>query len=49
MRQSMLDELLGEFRKRNWPFFVAPYEADGQLAYLANTGAVDLVVRRTRT
>ena len=40
----MLSELLKEFRKRNWPFVVSPYEADGQLAYLANTGAVDLVV-----
>ena len=44
MRRAMLSELLKEFRKRNWPFVVSPYEADGQLAYLANTGAVDLVV-----
>jgi len=44
LRQELLGELLKEFRKRGWPFMVAPYEADGQLAYLANTGAVDLVV-----
>eukprot|EP00985_Skeletonema_marinoi_P003040 scaffold1265_cov181-Skeletonema_marinoi.AAC.6 len=44
MRRELLAELLNEFRKRKWPFLVAPYEADGQLAYLANTGAVDVVV-----
>mmetsp|Transcript_23259 Transcript_23259/g.35257 ORF Transcript_23259/g.35257 Transcript_23259/m.35257 type:complete len:582 (+) Transcript_23259:2-1747(+) len=44
MRRDLLAELLNEFRKRKWPFLVAPYEADGQLAYLANTGAVDVVV-----
>jgi 5'-3' exonuclease len=44
MRRDILAELLNEFRKRKWPFLVAPYEADGQLAYLANTGAVDVVV-----
>jgi len=44
IRRAMLDELLKEFRKRKWPFIVSPYEADGQLAYLANTGGVDLVV-----
>lgn len=44
MRRDLLSELLNEFRKRKWPFLVAPYEADGQLAYLANTGAVDIVV-----
>mmetsp|Transcript_6317 Transcript_6317/g.15713 ORF Transcript_6317/g.15713 Transcript_6317/m.15713 type:complete len:627 (+) Transcript_6317:88-1968(+) len=44
MRQEILGELLKEFRRRRWPFLVAPYEADGQLAYLANTGGVDLVV-----
>ena len=44
LRRAMLGELLGEFRKRGWPFIVAPYEADGQLAYLANSDAVDLVV-----
>ena len=44
IRRAMLDELLKEFRKRKWPFVVSPYEADGQLAYLANTGGVDLVV-----
>mmetsp|Transcript_20040 Transcript_20040/g.32954 ORF Transcript_20040/g.32954 Transcript_20040/m.32954 type:complete len:617 (-) Transcript_20040:10-1860(-) len=44
LRREILAELLNEFRKRKWPFLVAPYEADGQLAYLANTGAVDIVV-----
>ncbi|KAK1734642.1 exonuclease 1 [Skeletonema marinoi] len=44
MRRELLAELLNEFRKRKWPFLVAPYEADGQLAYLANSGAVDVVV-----
>ncbi len=44
MRRDILAELLHEFRRRKWPFLVAPYEADGQLAYLANIGAVDVVV-----
>ena len=44
LRIEILSELLQEFRKRRWPFIVAPYEADGQLSYLANTRGVDLVV-----
>ena len=44
IRRVMLAGLLKEFRKRQWPFIVSPYEADGQLSYLANTGGVDLVV-----
>ncbi|KAL7549442.1 hypothetical protein ACHAWF_012711 [Thalassiosira exigua] len=44
MRRELLDGLLSELRRRRWPFLVAPYEADGQLGYLASTGAVDLVV-----
>lgn len=43
-RRLLLSSLLTEFRTRQWPFIVAPYEADGQLAYLANGGLVDLVV-----
>ena len=44
LRQELTTSLLSEFRKREWPFIVAPYEADGQLAYLAKNGLVDLVV-----
>ncbi len=44
LRREMLSSILLEFRKRSWPVLVAPYEADGQLAYLANCHAVDLVV-----
>lgn len=44
MRRDLLSALLDEFRNRKWPFIVAPYEADGQLAFLANIGAVDIVV-----
>lgn len=44
LRRSMIIELLKVFRYRRWPFIVAPYEADGQLSYLASCGAVDIVV-----
>ena len=44
LRRSMIIELLKVFRNRHWPFIVAPYEADGQLSYLASCGAVDIVV-----
>ncbi|KAL3772367.1 hypothetical protein ACHAWU_005544 [Discostella pseudostelligera] len=44
LRREILSSLLTEFRKRSWPVLVAPYEADGQLGYLANCHAVDLVV-----
>jgi len=44
LRRSMIAELLKVFRDRHWPFIVAPYEADGQLSYLASCGAVDIVV-----
>lgn len=44
LRRSMIIELLKVFRYRRWPFIVAPFEADGQLSYLASCGAVDIVV-----
>eukprot|EP01039_Chlorochromonas_danica_P005978 gene5978-6581_t len=31
-------------REHNLPYLVAPYEADAQLAYLSNTGDVDIVI-----
>ena len=45
LRREMVEALLGACRERRWPCVVAPYEADGQLAYLAGPcGAVDVVV-----
>ena len=44
LRRDLLAELLSEFRRRKFPFLVAPYEADSQLSYLSNTRAVDVVV-----
>ncbi|KAL3784514.1 hypothetical protein ACHAW5_005277 [Stephanodiscus triporus] len=44
LRRDMVRSLLDAFRERRWPFVVAPYEADGQLAYLASSGLVDVVV-----
>ena len=35
--------VLHELRKENIPFLVAPYEADGQLAYLSGKGYVDWI------
>jgi 5'-3' exonuclease len=44
LRRDMVRVLLGVCRERDWPYVVAPYEADGQLAYLAGCGCVDVVV-----
>lgn len=44
LRREVIGRLLSELKRRRWPFLVAPYEADGQLAYLARGGGVDLVV-----
>ncbi|KAL3827057.1 hypothetical protein ACHAXA_007564 [Cyclostephanos tholiformis] len=44
LRRDMVGALLGVCRERRWPYVVAPYEADGQLAYLAGAGTVDIVV-----
>ena len=37
-------EVLQALRRAEIPFLVAPYEADGQLAYMAERGMIDLVV-----
>lgn len=42
--KSVLENLIGALREAMIPFLVAPYEADGQLAYLSNQGYIDLVV-----
>lgn len=36
--------LVRELKKQNFPFIVAPYEADAQLAYLSRNGLVDVVL-----
>ena len=41
---DILVEVMQALRKARIPFMVAPYEADGQLAYLSKAGLVDLVV-----
>jgi 5'-3' exonuclease len=40
----IVDELLNGLRQAQLAFVVAPYEADSELAFLANTGYIDLVV-----
>lgn len=40
----IIDELLQGLRQAGLPFLVAPYEADGELAYLSDMGFIDLVV-----
>jgi 5'-3' exonuclease len=40
----IVQELLVLMREKNIPFMVSPFEADGQLAYLAKTGLVDMVM-----
>lgn len=42
--QGIKHGLIEECRGRGIPFLVAPYEADAQMARLAHTGAVDLVI-----
>ena len=41
---DIIQELIHLFRENNIAFIVAPYEADGQLAYLAQQDLVDLVI-----
>lgn len=41
---AVLNQVVNALRESQIPFLVAPYEADGQLAYLSNAGLVDLVV-----
>lgn len=41
---DIIEELIHLFRENNISFLVAPYEADGQLGYLAERGLVDLVI-----
>lgn len=40
----IVEELLQVLRENQIAFIVSPYEADGQLAYLAQSGMVDLVI-----
>ena len=39
----VVSEIMASLRQKKIPFLVAPYEADGQLAYLAQRGLVDIV------
>ncbi|KAI2501166.1 5'-3' exodeoxyribonuclease [Fragilaria crotonensis] len=41
---AIVEELLQVFRENQIAFIVSPYEADGQLAYLSQSGMVDLVI-----
>lgn len=41
---QMAYNFIKELKKKNIEFFVAPYEADAQLAYLAKIGYVDVVM-----
>jgi exonuclease-1 len=41
---KMAFNFIKELKRRNIEFFVAPYEADAQLAYLAKINYVDLVI-----
>jgi 5'-3' exonuclease len=41
---SVVSNVMVALRLNAIPFLVSPYEADGQLAYLANQGYIDLIV-----
>jgi 5'-3' exonuclease len=41
---DIIEELMQMLRKKDIRFIVAPYEADGQLGYLARSGEIDLVI-----
>jgi 5'-3' exonuclease len=41
---EVLSNVMDALRLNAIPFLVSPYEADGQLAYLANQGFIDLIV-----
>mmetsp|Transcript_28321 Transcript_28321/g.35009 ORF Transcript_28321/g.35009 Transcript_28321/m.35009 type:complete len:565 (+) Transcript_28321:50-1744(+) len=41
---AVVVSLLKCFREKRIPFLVAPYEADGQLAYFSKEGMIDLIV-----
>lgn len=41
---AIIAELTSALRAKEISFLVAPYEADGQLAYLSETGIVDLIL-----
>ena len=41
---KIVEELLVALRERSLPFLVAPYEADGQLAYLSRERLIDLII-----
>ena len=44
LRKLLYSHLLDELKSRSLPFLIAPYEADGQLAYLSANGQVDAVI-----
>jgi 5'-3' exonuclease len=44
LRSMLHSRLLNELRSHSIPFLIAPYEADGQLAYLSNSGMVDAII-----
>ena len=41
---GVISAVINLLREEKIPFLVAPYEADGQLAYLSNNGLLDLIV-----
>lgn len=44
LRSMLHSRLLDELRSHSLPLLIAPYEADGQLAYLSNSGMVDAII-----
>ncbi|KAL3805656.1 hypothetical protein HJC23_005900 [Cyclotella cryptica] len=44
LRSMLHSQLLSQLRSHSLPFLIAPYEADGQLAYLSNNGVVDAII-----
>lgn len=44
LRSMLHSRLLNELRSHSLPFLIAPYEADGQLAYLSNSRMVDAII-----
>lgn len=41
---DIIADIIQALRQNQIPFLVSPYESDGQLAYLANKGYIDLVI-----
>lgn len=41
---TMARQLIGELKRENIPYLVAPYEADAQLTYLESKGIIDAII-----